>query len=295
VLALASPAAAHVLFDRVTLRQWMAGAAAVAIVDFESDALMWQAPDGSDRQEYFRVRVRETLHGALPVGPLEFFPHAEGFPAFRSGDRALLFLERSADRVEFRRVAARFPWWSAQGAGHEWTLARGAEGDAIAVVARRLAALRADAATTDASKALREHVATELSSGVPRLRRDAIVELMRARAWPGFLDADTAAAFASFADARSLPPLERLALVRVLDGAPGFDGDARLLAMTSEPLAERDLLQLVRNAASSRAPALRIWLTTLRDDARPTVRREAQIALAHTDVVETRSAAHQPE
>jgi hypothetical protein len=291
-LVLASPAAAHVLFDRVTLRQWVAGATAVAIVDFEGDASMWQAPDGSDRQEFFRVRVRETLHGDLPAGPLEFFPHAEGFPAFRDGDRAIVFLERSADRVEFRRVAARFPWWSGQGAGHEWVLPPGADGDAIAEVARRLAALRADPSSTDAPKALREHVATELASGVPRLRRDAIVELMRARAWPGFLDADAAAAFARFADARSLPPLERLALVRVLDGAPGFDGDARLVAMTTESLAERELVQLVRNAGSSRAPALRTWLATLRNDARPTVRREAQAALAPAD---TQTASHQPE
>lgn len=284
------------LFDRVTLRQWIAGASAVAIVDFESDVEMWQAPDGSDRQEFFRVRVRETLQGDLPAGALEFFPHAEGFPAFRKGDRALLFLERSADRVEFRRVAARFPWWSGQGAGHEWTLPRDADGDAIVEVARRLAALRSGASSTDALQALREHVATELASGVPRLRRDAIVELMRASSWPGFLDADTAASFARFTETRALPPLERLALIRVLDGAPGFDGDARLVAMTAEPLAARELVQLVRNADASTSPPLRTWLSTLRNDDRPDIRREAQAALAQTDLAaQTQTTAQRPQ
>ncbi|HVH07463.1 MAG TPA: hypothetical protein VNE71_15840, partial [Myxococcota bacterium] len=92
-------ARAHVLFERATLRQWSAEAAAIAVVRFTSDVQMWRAEDGSDRQEFFRVEVLETLHGALPRGPLEFFPHAEGFPAFHAGDRALLFLARTADRV----------------------------------------------------------------------------------------------------------------------------------------------------------------------------------------------------
>lgn len=280
MLVLASTSAnAHVLFDRSTLRQWNAESAAVAVVRFESDVQMWRAGDGSDRQEFFRVRVLETLTGALPPGPLDFFPHAEGFPSFRAGDRALLFLERTADRVEFATLAARFPWYSAQGAGQEWKLPDGAEGDAIVELAKRLAALRAARPAPDARNALRDHLLAELSSGVPRLRMDAISELILARGWPGFLDAETTPAFATFTASRALPATERLALVRLLDGAPGFDADARLLALTREPLAGRELTQLVRTAGSRDSVALRDWLTALANDPRPEVQREARAAL----------------
>jgi hypothetical protein len=46
-----------VLFDRATLRQWVGESDAVALVAFESDVALWTAPDGSDRQDVFRVRV----------------------------------------------------------------------------------------------------------------------------------------------------------------------------------------------------------------------------------------------
>ena len=124
------------------------------------------------------------LFGAVEVGPLEFFPHAEGFPSFRAGDRALLFLERTADRDEFRSLAARFPWFSAQGAGQEWILPPDDAGVRILEVARRLASHRAQR-PTDPTRALRDVVLAELASGVPRLRRDAIAELVTARLRPG--------------------------------------------------------------------------------------------------------------
>lgn len=280
-VALAAGAApAHVLFDRVTLRQWVRESAAVVRVEFESDAEMWSAPDGSDRQEFFRVRVVETLAGEVAPGPLEFFPHAEGFPLFARGDRALLFLERTAERPEFASLAPRFAWHSAQGAGQEWRLPAGDEGEAIAEVARRLAALRS-APPSDPLHALREHLVTELASPSARLRRDAIVELMRTDAALGFLDGATVTALAPFADARALPPLERLALIRLLDGAPGFDADARLVALTRERLDERETRELVWSTAQRDLPALRRWVEARADDPRESVRREARAALAN--------------
>jgi hypothetical protein len=279
-LALASTAApAHVLFDRTTLRQWAQECAALVVAELDGDARMWQAADGSDRQDWFRARVIESLHGGVAPGALDFFPHAEGFPAFRAGDRVLLFLERSAERPEFASLAARFAWFSMQGAGQEWKLEPGPAGDAVLEVARRLADQRARP-PANPRDALRDLVLAELASGVPRLRRDALAELVRARAWPGFLDADSTPVFAAWLDGRKLPTTERLALVRLLEGAPGFDADARLRAMTREPLVGPEMAQLVRVAGSRSDPALRSWLADLSDDPRPDVQREARAALA---------------
>lgn len=279
VLLANGPAAAHVLFDRTTLRQWTAQADAVVVAEFTGDAQMWRADDGSDREEFFRVRVVDVLHGPVAPGTLDYFPHAEGFPRFRAGDRALLFLERTAAHPEFAPLASRFAWFSTQGAGQEWLLVPGPEGAAVEEIARRLTAHRRER-PVDPRGALRDLLLAELASDVPRLRSDAIAELVRAREWPGFLDAAGARAFARWIDADALSATERLALVRLLDGAPGFDADAQLRAMTREPLAGAELAQLVRVAGARDDPALRAWLEALADDARPDVRREAHAALA---------------
>jgi hypothetical protein len=279
LLVAAAAAPAHVLFERVTLRQWVIESNSVVLATFESDALMWEALDGSDRQEYFRVRVDETLAGPIPKGTLEFFPHAEGFPAFHAGDRALLFLEPSDPRPEFARVATRFPWFSGQGAGEEWIFEPGVAGASVREIALRLASQR-ERPPADPRAALRDLLLAELASGVSSLRRDALRELMQARARPDFLDAETTPLFAAWAANPEVPATQRLALVRVLDGAPGFDADARLRAMTQEPLAGMDLAQLVRTAGQRSDPALQRWLVALSNDPRPEVAREARAALA---------------
>jgi hypothetical protein len=276
--AIAGAARAHVILDRGTLRQWTAESAAAAVVVFESDGQIWRADDGSDRQDFFRVRVETVLHGALETGPLEFFPHAEGFPGFRAGDRALLFLERTADRLEFLSLAPRFAWFSTQGAGQEWVLPPGEAGVRILEVAQRLASHRAQR-PADPNRALRDLVLAELGSGVPRLRRDAIAELVTARLRPGFLDAEAMNSFSGLVDAGELPASERLALLRLLDDAPGFDANARLRAMTREPLEGPALTQLVRVAGARDDAMLRAWVAGLAKDARPEVQREARAAL----------------
>ena len=279
--AIATAAPAHVVFDRGTLRQWTADSDAAAVVVFESDGRLWRADDGSDRQDFFRVRVETVLYGALKAGPLEFFPHAEGFPSFRAGDRALLFLERTADHIEFTSLAPRFAWFSTQGAGQEWKLPPDETGVRILDVAQRLASHRTQR-PADTGRALREVLLAELGSGVPRLRRDAIAELVTARTRPEFLDAESLRSFSAFADAPELSVTERLALVRLLDGAPGFDAGARLRAMTREPLEGAALTQLVRVAGASGDAMLRGWVATLANDARPEVQREARAAIATT-------------
>ncbi len=279
LVVLGSAAHAHVLFDRATLRQWTTDCAAVVVGEFETDVEMWRAEDGSDRQEFFRVRVDEVLYGGVSPGVIEFFPHAEGFPSFHKGDRALLYLDRTSEHLEFTSLAARFPWFSTQGAGQEWKLDAGASGEAVLEIARRVAGQRSFR-PSDPRRALRDLMLAELTSGVPRLRSDAITELIHTRDLPGFFDDETTPAFAAWLDGGRLPASERLALVRILDGAPGFDADARLLAMTQEPMAGRAFTQLVRAAGSSEDPRLRSWLAGLAEDPRPEVQREARAALA---------------
>jgi hypothetical protein len=279
-LAAAGPARAHVVVDGSTLRQWLATADLAVVAEFEGDVQMWEAPDGSDRQEWFRVRVLETLRGEAREETLDFFPHAEGFPRFRAGDRALLFLERTSGSPEWVSLAPRFPWFSGQGAGQEWILAPGEAGEAILAIARRWARPARERAT-DPRRWLRALLVDELGSGLASLRADALRELIALRELPGFLDADTTAALAVFADSRSLPATQRLALARLLDGAPGFAAGPRLRALAREGLEGAALTQLVWAAAGEPDPELRAWLAALaRDHPRPAVRRDASAALA---------------
>jgi hypothetical protein len=280
LLALAAtPAHGHVVFERPSLRAWVTGAELVVVAAFEGDAAMWSAPDGSDRQEYFRVRVEETLVGVDPGETLEFFPHAEGFPRFRAGDRALLFLERTDARTEFAALAARFPWFSGQGAGQEWRLA-GAEGESALAAARGWLALRGGG-EADLTAAVRAQLVLQLGSPSPRLRADAIAELVRMHALPGFLDEAGVTALAPFAASPALSIGQRLAIVRLLEGAPGFDPAPRLraLADAASTGSGAELAQMIGVAGASDDPALRSWLAGLAEDERPWVRRAVREAL----------------
>lgn len=280
LVALAAwPARAHVVFERPSLRAWVTGSELVVVAVFADDVAMWSAPDGSDRQEVFRVRVEETLVGVDPGETLEFFPHAEGFPHFHAGDRALLFLERTGARPEFASLAARFPWFSAQGAGQEWRLA-GADGESVLAAARAWLGLRGGGAA-DLPAAVRAQVVAQLSSASPRLRSDAIAELVRMHALPGFLDEPGVSALAPFASAPALSVGQRLAIVRLLEGAPGFDPAPRLRALAGEASSGSgaELAQMIGVAGASDDPALRSWLAGLAADERPWVQRAVREAL----------------
>lgn len=278
-LALAAGAEAHVVYERTTLREWVTRSELVVLAVIESDPETWSAPDGGDRQEFFRVRALETLRGSAPAGTFDFFPHAEGFPRFRRGERALLFLERTVARLEFAGLAARFPWFSVQGAGQEW-IADGQAGERIVVAARAWQALRADAGTD--LPAVRALLVAQLGSGVPALRSDAVTELLRMHRLPGFLDADGVAALAPFATGSELSLTQRLALLGMLDGASGFDSTLplRALAREAETGSGAELAQMVRVAGDRDDPELHAWLAGLADDPRPWLRRAVETALA---------------
>ena len=275
---LAGGARAHVVFDRATLRQYVQHSAVCFVAEFASGPLLWVAPDASDRQDYFRVRTLEVLRGAAPPELFEFFPHAEGFPSFRAGDRALVFLERTASRPEFAPLAERFPWFSVQEAGEEWRLS-GAEGEAALSLARGYADL-ADAGDAALLPGLRALLAGALGSPFPALRADARAELIRLRGSARFFASrDDVAPFAALATSPAIPLAERISLARLLEGAPGFDASGAFSSFVAEPRSRDDTVTLVRVYATSADPAAAAWILARLEAPDPGVRREAAIAL----------------
>jgi hypothetical protein len=280
VLLAASAAHAHVVVSRGTLRQWLQYSTTSLRVEILAGPEVWVAPSG-DRQEFFRARVLERLAGE-PVGAdeIDFFPHAEGFPAFEPGRQHLLFLERTATRPEFAGLAARFPWFSAQGAGEEWPLPTSTGG---APAARdggpTLAWARDWAAWLGAGGTDVGWLARLLDAGLAAredaLQADALMELMRGHDLPGLLDAEGTARFAARLASPDLPLSRRAALLRLLAGRPGFDADAacaRLIAEAGTSEARRTLAAQL--AASDLAPVAP-WLASLAEDPDPALRRAA--------------------
>jgi hypothetical protein len=275
---LADGAHAHVVYDRATLRQYAQHSAVSLVAEFVSGPLLWVAPDASDRQEYFRVRSVEVLRGDAPPELFEFFPHAEGFPSFRAGDRAIVFLERTAERPEFAPLAGRFPWFSVQEEGEEWKLS-GDEGEAALALARGYADL-ADAEPAEGLRRLRALVARGLGSPFAPLRADARSELIALRGARGFFGSDgDVAPFAALVSSPAIPFAERVSLARLLEGAPGFDAARTFGTLVARAKSREDTLALVRVFATSPDPAVARFVVARLADPDPRVRREAALAL----------------
>lgn len=276
LLALPSAAAAHVVYAPTTLRDWVRTASLIAVVEIVRPLSVWRAADGSDLQEYISVRVVDVVEGEAPGDSFDFIPHSEGEPRYRGGERALLFLESTGSRAELSKLSARFPYYSRQGAGTEWKLA--GNDDPAVEMARAWSALPEDAPVGT----VRSLLLRQLVSGDAALRGDAILALVRFRlqtgAWP---DAESVAPFARLATDASFDVPTRVALLRVLDGAPGFDAAAVLLPLTAAALDDRARNAVASAAALSDDARLSAWLADQLDDGDPRVRRRAAAALAH--------------
>ncbi len=277
-LVAAAPSHAHVRYDRPTLAGWARAADAVVIAEVRQPLHVWRAPDGSERREVLDVAVRDVLLGAGLPRELEVLIHAEGEPAFARGDRAVLFLARTARHAGLARLAARFPFLSTQGAGQEWRLGSGGDlGDGeLTDVVRGWLRLRA---CTDPA-ATRHLLLRELRSADERLRADAILELVAARGRAGLLamPADVAP-FAALATGEGLRVPEALALARALDGAGGFRASEAMLAQVGRAAERRDRVALLRAAASVADPRLDAWIASELDQPDALLRAEAATAL----------------
>jgi HEAT repeat protein len=273
--AFAPEAGAHVVYDRTTLRQLAASSELVLRVEIASPLRVWSAADGSDHQEYFSARVIEAVKGSSPGATLDFFSHAEGEPRWRPKDQALVFLDRAASRAEFAPLAERFPWFSIQGAGLEWSAPRGEEKE-IVRAAHAWAELGPDAKI----ERVRELVLKSLRSPSSALRADALSELVRVREAPGFFaKATDVRPFAALTAQGPLSFPQRVALVKLLESAPGFDAAARLRTLAQGPLPAADQATLIRVAGSVPDPKLSAWLAGLLAAPDATVRRDAVTAL----------------
>jgi hypothetical protein len=269
-----------VLYDRPTLQQWCARSELVVVAEFTAPLRVWVAPDGSDRQEHYAVRVLETLKGEAPGDVIEYFPHVEGGAGYQPGDRAVVFLERTASRPELLSLAPRFAWYSLQDAGQEWRLAAERPAEVPGLVADWLGALAAPA--LEGTPRTRALLARELRSSDARVRADALADLVRLREAPGFFaSARDVAPFAQRARERAAPAADRIALALLLRGQPGFDDAAALRALTREPLAPADRVTLIRVAGGVPDEALSRWLEGELRAPDPVRRAEAATALGH--------------
>jgi HEAT repeats len=271
-----------VVVGRATLRQYVQHSRAAVAAEIASPLRLWEAPDGSQRQPIWRVRVLETLRGEALPESLDVFAHGEGLPRFDEGDRVLLFLERTAERPEFAALAERFPWFTGQEPGEEWRLDRDAgAGDAVLAAARRWAAWT-DAPREQQASGLRSLLLEEVTSPVPRLRDDGVSELMslagRADAFP---DAESLAPFVAVARSTRLPLGPRLVLLDALGRNPAWDAGEAWHALVKEPHGAAELARLATAAGARSDPALSVWLRTLLAHPDAGVRRAAAAALGH--------------
>jgi len=254
--ALAESSSAHVVYDRRTLRQWTEQARLIVVAEVLSPLRVWTAPDRSDHQEYFSVRVIETLAGAPPATELDVFAHAEGEPRLRVGDTMLLFLDPAAERAEFASLSTRFPYFTTQGAGQEWTIPPG--DPALRSLA---AAWHALSARGGAYSDRRDLLIRQLASHDRRLRADAMTEFVRMRASPEFaadrVGIERLTAMTKAAD-RSIP--ERIALIKLLDGIEGFSAASALVSLDRPDLSTRDRVTIIRACGYVTDPAATPWL-----------------------------------
>lgn len=254
--AIAGDASAHVVYDRRTLRQWTEQARIIVVAKVLSPLRVWTAPDRSDHQEYFSVRVIETLAGAAPPTELDVFAHAEGEPRLRVGDTMLLFLDPTAERAEFASLSERFPYFTTQGAGQEWTFSPG--DPAVPSVAKDWRALRERGGAYAGRRAL---LIRQLESRDPRLHADALAELVRMRASPEFAaDREGIGRLVAMTRSaeRSIP--QRIALIKVLDGVDGFAAADALLSLDHPGLSTRDRSTLIRACGYVADPRVTAWL-----------------------------------
>lgn len=268
---------AHLVADPGGLRQLAARCDLALVARFEPGPRRWRAPDGSASVEYFTVRVEETLGGEPPGRRLDFVPHAEGFPSFEAGDRAVIFLEKDAGHSGPASGTARFPLYSVQSAGQEWRL--GAQDDDLVSVVRGYLALRS-ASGSEGLDRFRAILLQELRSADPRLREDAVRELIRlGRSRVLFGTPEALAPFASLLEPRGLPVAESVVLASILEAQADLDVTPHLRALAGQTLSSRERSALIRAAGRSRDRWLSGWLATQLGDPDPTVRSDAATAL----------------
>ncbi len=274
---LTEPLSAHVVYQRRTLRQWAQHADVIAVAEILSPLQIWSAPDGSDHQEYFTIRVHRRIAGDLAATSVDVFPHTEGEPRYKVGDRVLLFLDHTAQRPEFAHLAKRFPYFTTQGAGHEWILDQSDVDIPSLAIAWR--SLRGGASYA----ARRDLLIRELQSSNRRLRAEALVELLHLAPSDEFQsDQSTLARIAAMSRSDKLAASERIGLIQLLQGTPGFSAGTDMLRLADQAdLDPRQRLVVIRACGTIRDDAVTLWLRQRLRDPDSAVQVAAVAGLGH--------------
>ncbi len=264
----------HVVYQRRTLRQWAQQADLIVVAEILSPLRVWSAADGSDHQEYFSLRVVESVAGDPPSAAFDVFPHAEGAPRYAVGDTVMLFLDRTAERAEFAHLARRFPYFTTQGAGHEWKIT--AADDTIPSIAR---AWRAEAGVGNYA-AHRDLLIRQLETRHQQLRAEGIADLVLLSSSSAFRsDSEGIARLTAMLASHRLLIVERIGLIRALDGLAGFSGAEALLDLAAEVNDPADRIAVTRALGSATGEAVTEWLRAQLKAADPAVQIATLISL----------------
>ncbi len=256
-LLAAGGAGAHLLVMRQDLPALLAASDLVAVARIERP--LGVDPESGRRtpRESYRVRLLRPLAGSLPEErELDVLPH-DAAPAYRPGDRAVLFLQRVAGS----RNPGRFTYLLVQDAGHPFVL----EPAWAEEVEAHIRAVAAAAARGLPSAAHRELLLAGLRARAPVLRRDALAQLLvpdlRARLFPPGAEGSRAAApFLETVDAPDLPVAQRAILLALLAEHAGGGTGARFRALERAARDPADLRALAQAAGVLREPAATSWL-----------------------------------
>ncbi len=281
-LTTARSSRAHVVVSRATLRQHLQHADHVVSAEFLEDRRTARF-GAAGRQDVQRIRIEEVLDSgrapavsaASPIAgaEIEIFFHAEGAPAYRRGDRALLFLQATAGHREVAAWADALPWVSLQSPGEEWRL-EGAAGQLVLGQARDWLAWQARSASDD--EGFGALVATGLRSGVESLEADAVAELLRwSAAHEGRIPAATVDALAGIVSESALDARRRVVVLRAIEPALGTRASDLWSQLLEGRRSADETVELARLLAGIDDPTVGRWLRARLAASDPGVRRAA--------------------
>jgi hypothetical protein len=235
-LALAAPASAHLLTRGIPLSELAATSPVAVIGRVESTA-------GGAQSSAVALAVEKAVIGSVPPGPLRFTTEGHHPPDYAIGSQVLVFLDTAAA-----------PWTSRQTALDLIEIpARAAERDALVAAVSGYAGLRAVIDRGDRIAQLKTFALGNLESASPRVRHEALLDLMALAPANPFSPGDVAL-IVSLARSPKTPATL----------APGL---VVLLAAIRGPETAPALVDVLRSAADPQARARAAHVVGARRDA----------------------------
>jgi hypothetical protein len=268
-LALAAPASAHLLTRGIPLSELAATSPVAVIGRVES------AAGGAGA---VTLAVQEAVIGTVAPGPLRFASEGHHPPDYAVGSQVLVFLRTSSP-----------PWTSRQTALDLVEVpARASERNALVAAVRGYSGLRAVTDRSDRIAQLKTFALGNLESASPRVRHEALLDLM-ALAPANPFSANDVALLATLARSPHTPATLAPGLVVLLAAIRGPETSPALVEVlhsAADPQARARAAHVVGSRRDASAvPALRAAL----NDPALAVRLCAQRALEQIEAVQRRS------